>query len=128
MDHGFPFEKGCKNYHGFVMEGEIENPKAQLLLREAEAAEAIHVRAQASDFEAVEKSIRDETDALKERNAILEKEQNALDVKAPAAGDGRKKVRVELLLQVESHLNKVNIQLDKLIIKTFIRSSWNFSS
>ncbi|GKE95525.1 hypothetical protein Tco_1580380 [Tanacetum coccineum] len=30
---------------------------------------------------AVEKSLRDETNALKERNAILEKEQNALDVK-----------------------------------------------
>nr|GEX20770.1 hypothetical protein [Tanacetum cinerariifolium] len=49
--------------------------------REAEAVEAIPLRAQAFNFEAVEKSLWDETDALKERNAILEKERNDLDVK-----------------------------------------------
>ncbi|GJT09209.1 hypothetical protein Tco_0843671 [Tanacetum coccineum] len=38
-----------------VREGEIENLKAQLLLREAEAAEAIRLRAEASNFEAVTK-------------------------------------------------------------------------
>ncbi|GJZ19693.1 hypothetical protein Tco_0556283 [Tanacetum coccineum] len=36
-----------------VREGEIENLKAQLLLREAEDAEAIRLRAEASNFEAV---------------------------------------------------------------------------
>ncbi|GKG32762.1 hypothetical protein Tco_0430272, partial [Tanacetum coccineum] len=35
--------------------GEIENLKAQLLLREAEAAEAIRLRAEASNFGAIEK-------------------------------------------------------------------------
>ncbi|GKA60406.1 hypothetical protein Tco_0759813 [Tanacetum coccineum] len=64
-----------------VMEGEIENLKAQLLLSETEAAEAICLCAQAFNFEVIEKSLRDETNALKERNAILEKERNALDVK-----------------------------------------------
>ncbi|GKB96596.1 hypothetical protein Tco_0982733 [Tanacetum coccineum] len=64
-----------------VREEDIENLKAQLLLREAEVAEAIRLRAEASNFEVVEKSLRDETNALKERNAILEKERNALDVK-----------------------------------------------
>nr|GFD32493.1 hypothetical protein [Tanacetum cinerariifolium] len=48
---------------------------------ETEATEAIRLRAQASNFEAVKKFLRDETNALKERNAILEKERNALDVK-----------------------------------------------
>nr|GFC34617.1 hypothetical protein [Tanacetum cinerariifolium] len=62
-------------------EGEIENLKAQLLLRKSEAAEAIHLRAQAFNFEVVEKSLWDVTNALKERNAILKKERNALDVK-----------------------------------------------
>ncbi|GKC58507.1 hypothetical protein Tco_1086105 [Tanacetum coccineum] len=38
-----------------VREGEIENLKAQLLLREAEDAEAIRLRAEASNFEAVTK-------------------------------------------------------------------------
>ncbi|GJV77346.1 hypothetical protein Tco_1508930 [Tanacetum coccineum] len=64
-----------------VREGEIENLKAQLLLREIEAVEAICLRTQSFNFEAVEKSLQDEMNALKERSAILEKEQNALDVK-----------------------------------------------
>ncbi|GJU11862.1 hypothetical protein Tco_1134258 [Tanacetum coccineum] len=64
-----------------VREEEIRNLKAQLLLREAEAVEAIRLRAKASNFEIVEKSLRDEADALKERNAVLEKERSALDVK-----------------------------------------------
>ncbi|GKD47428.1 hypothetical protein Tco_1272073, partial [Tanacetum coccineum] len=64
-----------------VMEGEIENLKAQLLLKETEAAEAIRLRAQASNFEAVEKSLQDEMNTLKECNTILEKDRIALDVK-----------------------------------------------
>ncbi|GJW92624.1 hypothetical protein Tco_0170177, partial [Tanacetum coccineum] len=64
-----------------IREGEIENLKAQLSLKEAEAAKAIRLRAEASNFKAVEKSLWDETNALKERKAILEKERSALDVK-----------------------------------------------
>ncbi|GJW88824.1 hypothetical protein Tco_0164164 [Tanacetum coccineum] len=64
-----------------VREGEIDNLKAQLLLREAEAARAIRLRAEASNFETVEMSLRGEVNALKERNTILEKERTALDVK-----------------------------------------------
>nr|GEX88787.1 hypothetical protein [Tanacetum cinerariifolium] len=57
---------------------EIENLKAQMLLKEAEA---IYLRAKASNFTDVEKSLRDEVDALNGRNTILEKDRNALDVK-----------------------------------------------
>ncbi|GJX03135.1 hypothetical protein Tco_0189051 [Tanacetum coccineum] len=64
-----------------VREVEIENLKAQLLLRETEAAEAIRLYAEASNFEIVKKYLRDEMNTLKEHNAILKKEQNALDVK-----------------------------------------------
>ncbi|GJQ99961.1 hypothetical protein Tco_0522946 [Tanacetum coccineum] len=60
---------------------EIENLKAQMLLKEAEVAEAICLRAEASKFKIVEKSLRDEVNALVEHNTILEKERNALDVK-----------------------------------------------
>nr|GEU61043.1 hypothetical protein [Tanacetum cinerariifolium] len=60
---------------------EIENLKAQLLLKEAEAVEAIRLRIEASKLETTEKSLRDEVNALNERNTILEKERNALDVK-----------------------------------------------
>ncbi|GKB82094.1 hypothetical protein Tco_0948989, partial [Tanacetum coccineum] len=64
-----------------VREGEIENLKAQLLLKEAEAAEVIRLRAEASKFEAVEKSLQDEMKALQERNTTLEKEKNDLGMK-----------------------------------------------
>ncbi|GJS94201.1 hypothetical protein Tco_0801169, partial [Tanacetum coccineum] len=60
---------------------EIENLKAQMLLKEAEATEAICLRTEASNFETVKKSIRVEVNALNERNTILKKECNALDVK-----------------------------------------------
>ncbi|GKA29688.1 hypothetical protein Tco_0715933 [Tanacetum coccineum] len=49
-----------------VREGEIKNLKAQLSLKEAEAAKSICLRAEASNFEVEEKSLRDETNALKE--------------------------------------------------------------
>ncbi|GJZ30521.1 hypothetical protein Tco_0575568 [Tanacetum coccineum] len=76
-------ESECEKHIGLLKakDDEIEGLKAQLLLKEAEATEAIRLRTKVSKFEAVEKSLRDETDALKERNAILEKERNALDVK-----------------------------------------------
>ncbi|GKC98191.1 hypothetical protein Tco_1168466 [Tanacetum coccineum] len=62
-------------------DGEIEDLKAQLLLKETEAAEATRLPAQTSNLEAVEKSFRDKVNTLKERNAILKKDRNALDVK-----------------------------------------------
>ncbi|GKA03326.1 hypothetical protein Tco_0676107 [Tanacetum coccineum] len=60
---------------------EIDSLNAQLLLKEAEAAEAIHLRVEASRFEIVKKSLRDEVKLLKERNAALEEEKGVLDVK-----------------------------------------------
>ncbi|GKD29026.1 hypothetical protein Tco_1239804, partial [Tanacetum coccineum] len=64
-----------------VRDEEIENLKAQILLKEAEAAEAIRLRAKASKFEAIEKSLQDEVRVLKDHNTTLEKEKNELDVK-----------------------------------------------
>ncbi|GJV82815.1 hypothetical protein Tco_1522713 [Tanacetum coccineum] len=97
-----------------VREEEIENFKAQLSLREAKAAEAIRLRAEASNFETVEKSRRDEVNALKERNAILEKERNALDVKvtdleALVVGKERD------LTDLNTQLTSVKSQNDKLV-------------
>ncbi|GKB03777.1 gypsy type transposase, partial [Tanacetum coccineum] len=62
-----------------VREREIKSLKAQLLLKEAEAAEAIRLRAEASKFESIEKYLQDEMKTLKERNTTLEKEKNDLD-------------------------------------------------
>ncbi|GJS20440.1 gypsy type transposase [Tanacetum coccineum] len=60
---------------------EVDSLKAQLLVKEAEAAKAIRLCAQASKFEAVEKSLRDEVESLKKRNITLEKEKSVLDVR-----------------------------------------------
>nr|GEW30128.1 glycerophosphodiester phosphodiesterase GDPD1, chloroplastic-like [Tanacetum cinerariifolium] len=60
---------------------EVKNLKAQLLLKEVEATEAIRLRAETSKLETAEKSLRYEVNALNERKTILEKEHNALDVK-----------------------------------------------
>nr|GEZ91452.1 hypothetical protein [Tanacetum cinerariifolium] len=51
------------------------------LLKEAEAAEAIRLRAESSKFETVEKSLQGEVEAFKERNNTLGKEKIELDVK-----------------------------------------------
>nr|GEX54320.1 hypothetical protein [Tanacetum cinerariifolium] len=59
---------------------EIESLKAQFVLKEAEAAEAIRLRAEASNFQAVEQSIQSEMAALKERNNLPETEKSGLDV------------------------------------------------
>ncbi|GJY43374.1 hypothetical protein Tco_0431587 [Tanacetum coccineum] len=60
---------------------EVDSLKAQLLVKEAEATEAICLRTEASKFEVVEKSLRDEVESLKERNTTLEKEKSMLDVR-----------------------------------------------
>ncbi|GKF95066.1 hypothetical protein Tco_0287801, partial [Tanacetum coccineum] len=55
---------------------EIKNLKAQLLLKETEAAEAAHLRAQVSATEATEKMHAAEIDALKQRNDLELKDLN----------------------------------------------------
>ncbi|GJX73748.1 hypothetical protein Tco_0312343 [Tanacetum coccineum] len=60
---------------------EVESLKAQLLVKEAEAAEAIRLCAEASKFEVVEKSLRGEVKVLKEQNATLKQERTDLGVK-----------------------------------------------
>ncbi|GKE39907.1 hypothetical protein Tco_1463312, partial [Tanacetum coccineum] len=60
---------------------EIENLKAQLLLKEAEAAEAACLHVQVSAIEAAEKVRADEQNALKQRNVALEDERDSLNGK-----------------------------------------------
>ncbi|GJZ72009.1 hypothetical protein Tco_0635860 [Tanacetum coccineum] len=108
-----------------VREGEIENLKTQLLLREAEATEAIRLRAEAYKFEAVEKSLQDEMNALKERNANLEKERNALDVKvtkleASAAGKERE------LADLNALVTSIKSENDNLVDRMALHLEENF--
>ncbi|GKA26256.1 hypothetical protein Tco_0712365 [Tanacetum coccineum] len=60
---------------------EIKDLKAQLLLKEAEAAKAIHLRTEASKFDAIEKSLKDEVRILREYNTTLEEEKSELGEK-----------------------------------------------
>ncbi|GJV40991.1 hypothetical protein Tco_1419431 [Tanacetum coccineum] len=60
---------------------ELESLKAQLLVKEVEAAEAICLCAEASKFEVVKRSLQDEVKVLKEQNAALEQEKTDLSVK-----------------------------------------------
>ncbi|GJZ24662.1 hypothetical protein Tco_0562121, partial [Tanacetum coccineum] len=73
----------CEQQKGLMgkKDEEIASLQAQLLLKEAEAAEAIRLRSQASALEVGEKSLREEMDVLKERNSALEKERDSLDAK-----------------------------------------------
>ncbi|GJW43411.1 hypothetical protein Tco_0072210 [Tanacetum coccineum] len=87
---------------------EIKNLKAHMLLKEAEAAKSIRLRAEASNFETVERSLRDEVNALKELNTILEKERNALDVKVTTLEASA--------MDKERELTNLNVQL------TFVKS------
>ncbi|GJV40267.1 hypothetical protein Tco_1418707 [Tanacetum coccineum] len=70
-----------------IREGEIENLKAQLSLKEAEAAKAIRLRAEASNFKAVsafeaaERVHVDELNILRQKNLALEDERNSLNGK-----------------------------------------------
>ncbi|GJT65899.1 hypothetical protein Tco_1017379 [Tanacetum coccineum] len=76
-------ESECKKQADFLKarDAEVENLKAQLPLKETEAAEAACLRAQVSAAEATEKILADEIDALKQRNVSLEKEKDSLDGK-----------------------------------------------
>ncbi|GKG21879.1 hypothetical protein Tco_0384474, partial [Tanacetum coccineum] len=60
---------------------EVASLKAQLLVKEAKAAEAIRIRAETSRFEVVEKSLQNEVQTLADRNTIIEKEKSEFDVK-----------------------------------------------
>ncbi|GJT52159.1 hypothetical protein Tco_0978316 [Tanacetum coccineum] len=108
-----------------VKEKEVEDLKAQLLLKEAEVVEAIRLRAEASKFEAVEKSLQDEVKALKVRNASLEKERDALDVKvtgleASAMGKDRELTDLNAQLTfVKSHYDSLVDQVHELEVSSF---------
>nr|GFB39799.1 hypothetical protein [Tanacetum cinerariifolium] len=96
-----------------VRKKEIGDLRAQLLLKEAEAVEAICLRVKASQFEVVEKSLRDEVQALTDRNTILEKEKDELNVKAADLA-ASVKVREQEVANLDDVVTSVKIQNDNL--------------
>ncbi|GJV41089.1 hypothetical protein Tco_1419529 [Tanacetum coccineum] len=93
---------------------EIDSLSARLLLKEAEAAKAIHLRAEASRFEVVEKSLRDEVKFLRERNAALEEEKGILNVKVTDFA-AIVKVREQEAVDSEALVTAVKLQNDSLV-------------
>ncbi|GJV59950.1 hypothetical protein Tco_1466050 [Tanacetum coccineum] len=68
------FDRKCVMQANWLKErgAEIASLKAQLSLKEAEAAEAIRLRGQVAVVEAAESARANELNVLKERNAVLE--------------------------------------------------------
>nr|GEU84200.1 hypothetical protein [Tanacetum cinerariifolium] len=93
---------------------EIRSLKDQLVLKEAEVAEAIHLCAEASNFEAVEKSLQSEVAALKERNNLLETDKSRLDVKVADLA-ASVKVREQEVTDLDAVVTSVKLQNDNLV-------------
>ncbi|GJY59497.1 gypsy type transposase [Tanacetum coccineum] len=93
---------------------EIDSLSARLHLKEAEAAEAIHLRAEASRFVVVEKSLRDEVKFLRERNAALEEENGILNVKVTDLA-ATVKVREQEAADSDALVTAVKLQNDSLV-------------
>nr|GEW24725.1 hypothetical protein [Tanacetum cinerariifolium] len=93
---------------------EIGSLKAQLILNEAEAAEVVRLRAETSNFEAVEKSLQSEVAALKERNNLLETEKSELDVKVADLAASIK-VREQEVADLDAMVTSVKLQNDNLV-------------
>ncbi|GJX40110.1 hypothetical protein Tco_0255100 [Tanacetum coccineum] len=76
-------ESKCEKQYDLLKakDSEIENLKAQLLLKEAEAAEVARLHIQVSAVEAAEKVHADELNALKQKSVALEDESDSLNGK-----------------------------------------------
>ncbi|GKB45226.1 hypothetical protein Tco_0890168 [Tanacetum coccineum] len=95
-------------------DAEIESLKAQLLVKEAEAAKAIRLSAETSKFEAIEKSLQDEVRVLKDCNTTLEKEKSELNVKVADLA-ASVKVREQEAVDLEAMVTSIKSQNDNLI-------------
>nr|GEU67982.1 transposase (putative), gypsy type [Tanacetum cinerariifolium] len=93
---------------------EIESLKAQLLLKEAEAAEAIRLRAEVFRFESAEQSLRSEVGFLRDQNIALEREKNELDVKVTDLS-ASVKVREQEVADLDAQVTAVKLQNDNLV-------------
>ncbi|GKE21805.1 hypothetical protein Tco_1433317 [Tanacetum coccineum] len=93
---------------------EIGSLKAQLLLKEAEAAKAIRLCAEASKFEAVDRSLKGEVEALRECNTALEKENNELNVKVVDIA-ASVKIREQEVANFDAVVTSVKSQNDNLM-------------
>ncbi|GKA62174.1 hypothetical protein Tco_0761693, partial [Tanacetum coccineum] len=75
----------------------------------AESAEAIRLRTEASNFEVVEKSLRDEVNVLKQQNAALEQESTDLGVKVADLA-ASVKVREQEVADLDAQTSSAGLQ------------------
>nr|GEW93318.1 Gag-Pol polyprotein [Tanacetum cinerariifolium] len=101
--------------------------KAQLVLKEAEAAEAVHLRTETSNFKAVEKFLQSEVAALKERNNLLEIEKSRLDVKVADLA-ATVKVREQEVADLDVVVTSVKLQNDNLVDQEKVMAYENYLS
>ncbi|GJU89092.1 hypothetical protein Tco_1301515 [Tanacetum coccineum] len=93
---------------------EMRRLNSVLLAKEAEAAEAIRLYAEASKFEVIEKSLQDEVIVLKDCNTTLEKEKSELNVKVADLA-ASVKVREQEAVDLDAMVTSVKSQNDNLI-------------
>nr|GEX46486.1 hypothetical protein [Tanacetum cinerariifolium] len=91
-----------------VKNGEIESLKAQLLLKEAEATEAIRLWAEVFKFEVGEQSIRSEVGVLRDWSDALEREKNELSVKV-ADLSASVKVKEQEVADLDAQVHEMKI-------------------
>ncbi|GKD33250.1 hypothetical protein Tco_1248759, partial [Tanacetum coccineum] len=106
----------CEEHESLLVRTNEENAslKEQLLLKEAEAAEAIRLRGQASAFEATEKSIREEVKLLKERSLALEKERDSLVAASEAVVADKEREVATLNSTITSVQGRNDVLLDQV--------------
>ncbi|GKG11307.1 hypothetical protein Tco_0342707, partial [Tanacetum coccineum] len=89
-----------------VRDGEIDNLKVR--------AEAIRLRAEASKFEAIEKSLQDKVRVLKDCNTTLENEKSELNLKVADLA-ASVKVREQEAADLDAMVTSIKSQDDNLI-------------
>nr|GEW68134.1 hypothetical protein [Tanacetum cinerariifolium] len=103
---------------------EVQNLKAQLLLKETESAEVASLRTQVFATEAMERIHADEIDALKQRNVAFENEKDYLDGKVHALEttcsslrgqvSGYERLKEQIEEFQDAHMNIINDKVAKL--------------
>ncbi|GJV11795.1 hypothetical protein Tco_1353336 [Tanacetum coccineum] len=101
------------------------NIKEKRKLRSAEAAKAIHRHAEASKFEAIEKSLQDEVKVLRDHNTALEKEKHELNVKAADLA-ALVKVREQEVADLDAQVIAIKSQNDNLTSREKVTTYENY--
>ncbi|GKA16722.1 hypothetical protein Tco_0696559, partial [Tanacetum coccineum] len=117
--------RGRKKFKGkyamqanWLKEGDVEiaSLKAQLSLKEVEAAEAIHLRGQVAVVEAAKAARASELNCLKERNAVLEGQVVALE-SAAVSKDAKLASPNAQVAKVTQDLSNLQLSCDELSVK-----------